>query len=280
MIKKQISHIAGNHFSKLKKQAKKIMEKFCAEEIHQFRVEFKKLRAFLQMLSVADESAGKLKVSKNLKKFYKIAGAIRDLQLQQQRIKDIYARESKKPIAYLQILENEIELVKKELREIFSADLVNECKMKTARELPQQFTLENFNKYAKQKWNIIRSIIISRQWGDDDIHFIRKILKELFYNLEIYEGLEYNVLSTSLWKGKTKLYMDTLINDLGIFRDQCTAIALLKMHWLTRLDINTKQLLEDIKRQWIHDKIKLKDSLLKKMSNELFIKPTERLVII
>ena len=88
MNQEQIKHIINNHYRKLKKHIKKVSEDFDVEAIHQFRVEYKKLWAFLRMISQQQETAGEINVSKKLKKGYNISGSIRDLQLQQQRITD------------------------------------------------------------------------------------------------------------------------------------------------------------------------------------------------
>ncbi len=68
MNQEQIKHITNNHYRKLKKQIKKVAETFDVEAIHQFRVEYKKLRAFLRMISQQHAESGEIKVSKNFKK--------------------------------------------------------------------------------------------------------------------------------------------------------------------------------------------------------------------
>ena len=77
MNQEQIKHITNNHYRKLKKHIKKVSEYFNVEAIHQFRVEYKKLRAFLRMISQQHETAGEIKISKKLKKGYNISGSIR-----------------------------------------------------------------------------------------------------------------------------------------------------------------------------------------------------------
>ena len=99
MNQEQIKHITNNHYTKLKKHIKKVSEDFDVEAIHQFRVEYKKLWAFLRMISQQQETAGEINVSKKLKKGYNISGSIRDLQLQQQRIMAATKQELKKPQA-------------------------------------------------------------------------------------------------------------------------------------------------------------------------------------
>jgi len=130
MNQEQIKHITNNHYRKLRKHSKHIIPGFDVETIHQFRVAYKKLRAFLRMISQEHDTAGKIKISKKLKKDYNISGSIRDLQLQQQQILEATKQELKKPQAYLTLLQKEIDNLKPELSEIFFENPVTESKKK------------------------------------------------------------------------------------------------------------------------------------------------------
>jgi CHAD domain-containing protein len=274
MNKQQIKHITNSHYRKIKKHSKEVAENFNAEAIHQLRVEYKKLRAFLRLLSHGNSQAGEIKISKKLKHSYTVSGSIRDLQLQQQRILEATKKEPKKPLAYLNLLQREIDNLKPELIEIFLEDPVAESKKKTDASIPDELPLTAFKDFAKQKWAIVYSIIISGHWGDENIHAIRKILKDLFYNLKVYEGVEHEILSVSIWKEKNEEYFDTLLNELGSFQDQCIAIALLKSYWLISLNTYNRELLEKIKAKWIKDKINMKQALLKKLKADILPQQT------
>ena len=58
-----------------------------AEAIHLFRIEIKKLRAFLRLLSLKLKKEDELKLPFKIKKMYKYAGKIRDRQLHRKRMK-------------------------------------------------------------------------------------------------------------------------------------------------------------------------------------------------
>ena len=242
-----------------------VAEDFDVEAIHQFRVAYKKLRAFLRMISQDHEKAGEIKISKKLKKGCNISGSIRDLQLQQQRILEATKQELKKPQAYIRLLHKEIEKLQAELSEIFLEKPVTESKKKTDASIPDEFPLNSFRNFVQKKWAAIYAIIASRHFSDDNIHAIRKSLKDIFYNLKIYEGVEHELLSLSIWKGKDDQYFNRLLDELGSFQDKCTAIALLKSYWLNSLNIYNRELLERIKKGWAKDKVRMKKSLVKKL---------------
>ena len=265
----QIKHITNNHYRKLKKHIKIVTEDFNVEAIHQFRVEYKKLRAFLRMISQQHETAGKIKISKKLKKGYNISGSIRDLQLQQQRILEATKQELKKPKAYISLLQREIKKLQPELSEIFLEKPVTASKKKTDACIPNKFKLNGFSNFIQKKWEAIYAIIASRHFSDDNIHAIRKSLKDLFYNLKINEGAEYDVLSQSIWKGKDEQYFNKLLDELGSFQDKSTAIALLKSYWLNNLNTYNRVLLERIKKGWVEDKVRMKKSLVKELKADV-----------
>jgi len=269
MNREQIKHIANTQYRKIKKHIKKIAVDFDMETIHQFRVEYKKLRAFLRMLAVPDATAGKITVSKKLKKAYTIAGSIRDLQLQQLRITETTKREQKKPQAYLTLLQREMDSLKPELAEIFLENPVNESKKKTDAAMPDEFPLDGFRNFVQQKWAAVHAIILAGHFSDDNVHLVRKNLKDLFYNLKLYTGVEHEILSISILKGKDEKYFDQFSEELGSFQDKCTAIALLRSYWLVSLNTYNRELLERVKRNWIKDKLSLKQLLVKKLKKDI-----------
>ncbi|MBC7509034.1 MAG: CHAD domain-containing protein [Ferruginibacter sp.] len=265
MDQEQIKHITNNHYRKLKKHIKKISEDFDMEAIHQFRIAYKKLRAFLRMISQDHETTGEIKVSKKLKRSYNLSGFVRDLQLQQLKIREATKQELKKPQAYINLLKKEIEKLTPELSEIFLEKPVTASKKKTDASIPNELHLNSFRNFVQKKWAAIYAIIVSRHFSDDNIHAIRKSLKDLFYNLKINEGVEYEVLSQSIWKGKDEQYFNKLLEELGSFQNKCTAIGLLKSYWLNSFNTHNRVLLEGIKKGWVKDKVRMKKMLLKEL---------------
>jgi CHAD domain-containing protein len=220
------------------------------------------------MLSQQHEEAGEIKVFKKLKIGYNISGSIRDLQLQQQRITEATKKDTKKPLAYLTILQKEIDKLKPEFSEIMLEDPVNESKKKTDAAVPEEFTLKSFRSFAEKKWMAIYAIILSGHFSDDNIHAVRKSFKDLFYDLKIYKGIEYETLSITAWKGKGEQYFDKILDELGSFQDNCTAISLLKSYWLISLNTYDREQLELIKKNWIKNKVSMKKLLLKKLKTD------------
>ena len=263
--------ITTNHYKKLGKHINRIFRGTDPGAIHEFRVEYKKLRAFLRMISEQPGIENEITVSKELKKFYTISGSIRDLQLQQKRIEDATVSEPKKPQAYLHLLQKEIEKIKPELAEIISGKPVNKSKKKTDASIPAEFPF-HFQQYVEKKWSAINAILLSGDFSDENIHAIRKILKDLFYNLKIADDPGKQNPANNIWNGKNDEWMNKFLEELGSFQDKCTSIALLKSYWIIGLNKYNQELLTGLKKSWIREKLSLKQLLIKKMKIELLQK--------
>jgi CHAD domain-containing protein len=269
MKSEQIKHITNSHYRKLKKYSKKIAEDSDVEEIREFRVEYKKLRAFFRMLSQRNEAGEEIKIAKELKSFYHVSGSIRDLQLQLQRIKEVTKQEAKKPSAYLALLQKEIKKLKPELTELFEKKPVSESKKKTDKAMPDKFFLRNYKDFIHQKWDTAGTIIKRGYFSDDNIHSIRKILKDLFYNLKAYRETDHDLPSSGIWKGKDEHYVHILLDQLGNFQDRSTAIALLKSYWINSLNSHEQVLLNRIKKTWLKEKRSMKNLLMTKLKKDI-----------
>lgn len=269
MNHRQIKHTANQLYRRLKKHIKKVARDFDVEAIHQFRVEYKKLRAFFRMLSQEQLTSEKIKITGNFKKAYHLSGSIRDMQLQQQRILDAANQEQKKIQAYFTLLQNSIDKLTAELSEILIHDPLATCKKKTEISIPDEFNISGVKLFIQKKWEVICSIIRARHFSDKNIHAIRKNLKDIFYILEWYKGIVDDFILTDKRKKEEEQYIQILLKELGYYQDMCIAIALLKSYCISQGDNNNSQFLNGIKKDWVKEKMFLKKWLLKKLNTDI-----------
>src|SRR6516162_822833 len=98
---KEINEIIEDKFKTLSKLSQKITRKF---DIHDFRVEVKKLRAFLRLLDIKKRNDEPI-IPKLLKTFYGYIGIIRNIQLYKHSLfKYITDHNIDKPEKYLTLL--------------------------------------------------------------------------------------------------------------------------------------------------------------------------------
>lgn len=264
MNKKQLTHTSNRFYRDLKKCAKQVTTDLDTDAIHRFRVGYKKLRAFLRMISSINKKGGEIKISKKLKRAYHISGTIRDLQLQRQLILES-TKQEKRPRAYLDLLQQAVDKLHPEFAAILQDKPVDKCKKKTAKGIPVEFSTQQVSDYAKHSWAAVYSIIASRHLHDSKIHTVRKNLKDLFYNLKSFRDAEPVITWQDLSKAKDEHYFEQLLEDLGSFQDNCTAITLLNAGWLNGLNAYNRKILIQTRKACLKDKQEKKQLLVKKL---------------
>jgi len=219
-----------------------------AETIHRFRVSYKKLRAFLRMLNSRKSAAKKLKLTKMLKSCYHVAGAIRDTQLQQRRIKA--------PAAYGILLKQKITALTPLLAKHVVLKPVAKAKKKILRKIPHSFSLEEFDQYSSKKWREVNSIISQARFDDTCIHTIRKYLKDIFYNQALFEK------DKKKSRNKRVRSTDGLLDELGKFQDKNVALSFLTGEWLQKSSPSGREKLQQAKAQIESEKEVMKKKLV------------------
>ncbi len=272
MNKKELNQISNKLHNKLIEQTKAMLFDFDEEVIHKLRVTHKKLRAFLRMLSHQKVKENSIIISNKLKASFKLAGSIRDIQIQQQRIlKAVKNREIKKPTMYLFLLQKEMALQKEKLLKILTTKIIAANSKHTTAALPNRFSIKLFRGFLLQHWKNIDAILLSKKLSDDDIHSIRKSIKDILYNLKIYEKTKHGMLTNSIWKGKDEAYFSALLTELGQFQDRFTGILFLNAKRINKLDKHSKAQINTIKKIWQKEKSTLKKTLLLRLKNDFTI---------
>jgi CHAD domain-containing protein len=264
MTRKELLGITASHYRQMQRHISVIEHKMDEEAIHQFRVEYKKLRAVLRLLSTLPAKQVRIKPAKKLKQLYTICGEIRDLQLEQKRIEK--ASENSKQIkAHCRTLQHSIKELKPQLKKQLDKDPVSISRKKTERHLPDEFSLHDFRRFARLQWADIKNILRSGISNDDQLHTIRKHFKDLYYNLKIYDGAEYQLLQKNVLRKMKDDEVKDLLDQLGDFQDRSTSLELLRSYWLNTYGITTHLLLDNIQQKWTTDHKERYHELVQKM---------------
>lgn len=112
MKKKKIKEIVKDQIKNLQNKFNKIVPNFDPEDIHKFRLEYKKMRAFFRMIQQNKNKVLKSNFPESLKNIYKITGKIRDLQLIELNINRLIKSESKVLVGYFTLLKKKIQNLK------------------------------------------------------------------------------------------------------------------------------------------------------------------------
>ena len=84
MKAEKIIELLINNLKKTRRHYKKLLKDFELEEIHDFRLQIKKLRAFVRLVNTEVGKEKSIKINKEIKTFYHTTGRIRNVQLHKQ----------------------------------------------------------------------------------------------------------------------------------------------------------------------------------------------------
>ena len=258
MKRPALEEAIDKHISSIQKYCERLPGCFDQEDIHDLRVDYKKIRAFIRLLQL-EKDTGDLHIPQKLKAVYQIGGKVRDLQLfllelntlsVVNDIPNIIVRWHKQLFAYKEQLVSAIEEVNfKKLR----SDITNE--------LPRELHDDTVKKFLHQKVAAIHIILLAAD-NEHDLHGIRKELKDVIYNMRIYEndlGIPFPV---SGWNEKR---LNEMASQLGDFNDRCIAISLLQSGYSEEINDNEKAVLQDLQANWQQQKEARQHQLLQQV---------------
>lgn len=200
-----------------------LFNKFDPDDNHEFRVEIKKLRAFIRLVNVS-QPENQSKISKPIKKFYRLVGDIRNLQLHEQRIQSLSSDlVIENPELYLEGLYQEEKSLKKEANHKAALSFKSFQK-KLVGEAPAELTEGSKNEFVRRSLSRLSQLLSLPEYSDENFHDLRKIIKDLIYNFDYLEGAIVSILPAPLNGLK---FMEDLADMLGDFHDLSLALLFL-----------------------------------------------------
>jgi CHAD domain-containing protein len=257
-------HIIHYYFKRLYKYALKIEKDFDEETIHLFRVDVKKLRAFLRMMRLEAEKPGSLKFSPRFKKMYLLTGKIRDGQLYLNLLKESNETYEGRLHQTISSFKKELGTLTKQKNVFLSKDQFAAIEEKIKKHLPCKADEKLIKEFLLQKLTNIKDIILKAVNKDNELHSLRKNIKDIIYVTSIYR--EFKLPFHFLFRNKPKLKKaEDLSATLGLFNDECTALLFLKAADINKAATGEKEYLLSVRRQCLAQKRKLKKEILNKL---------------
>jgi len=262
MTKRKAAHIIHHCYARLYKHSGKVKKDFAEDAIHEFRVDYKKLRAFLRMLQLKAKEPRDLKLPHSIKGMYATAGQVRDRQLCIKRIK---ADRQTSGIALKKMRQ-----LRKEIKDISAnATFVSKKEfenIETAliKSLPAVLSLTAGPDFVNQKLLRINAIIAKKEFGDKDLHDIRKGLKDIIFVTAMYENSTEESPAVG-WVEDDVKQAAAMANELGSFNDAGIALSFLSPPEIRKAETGEGKHLWAIRRRWLAQKRKLKKEILPKL---------------
>jgi CHAD domain-containing protein len=224
MKNKEIISIFKLRFKKIEKHYHRLTENFKEEDIHLFRVEIKKLRAFIRLVN-SSEVPNEQRIPKSIIKFYHALGNIRNLQLLQDSIKSLSKDLSiENPSGYLQCLHEEENSGKEKASRLAKLNSFKRIKKELIEEAPAELSKQTKETFVQENRSRLAQLLALPFFYDETLHDIRKIIKDLLYNYNYLETSINNLIPSALNNSEV---MERLTSLLGDFHDLCVVIYFL-----------------------------------------------------
>lgn len=234
-----------------------ISPEFEEENIHQFRVATKKLRALLRLVEDSQEQVSS-KMPKKFKKLYSLSGFVRDGQLMIHRVKETQPEIPE----YLVFLKDKLVTDKLNYTDYYDSDILNKLSKRLKKQEPDTLTQEAVENFFRKRFQEIEEILSLDDLEEDHLHEIRKKVKDLQHiakTLTKYwpDALEGSPISTALKQ------MEKLAQQAGDFNDQHNALVSLETY-LEKYPSTAN--LEKVRTDWAADREKEKQKLVKEIT--------------
>jgi len=181
MHRKELTHIVDKRFESFAENWTGLHD-LTFDAVHDWRVNYKKLRAILRMASEEDDE---IEIPLSLKDVYTVAGEVRDRQMQLRRLKEWFGNEIIFPPVYTEMISQEIVDSGDQLQPLTENDAVLQIshhKIKSA--LPSKVANKTIHSFLQDQVFEIRNILWLTYKKDDYLHSCRKHLKDLQYVMD------------------------------------------------------------------------------------------------
>jgi CHAD domain-containing protein len=260
MKKSERIGILDKRCHRLQKHKEQLLAGFAAEANHDFRVEVKKLRAFLRLLRFSQPQAEGLHLPRSFHQFYQAVGEVRSMQIQKKWVEEICKELAcSVPAGYMEVLARKekeaIRSVKDKAKEI-SLPAIHDHLVKAVHGSWHKKDAEAFVRKKREK---LVTYLASVTLTDEVLHNVRKLLKNLLY---VWPWIEVEMVQAFPSRYFTKEACLSLAGKLGNFQDSCTVIALFSPPFLAGLSPGELHRLAVIKERCVQKKEKEKAALI------------------
>lgn len=261
---------ASDYIDKRLKQMRKhynaLLKDFDLDEIHEFRLAYKKMRAFNRLKNAGLPKDVQIKIGSKIKAIYQATGLIRNHQLHETRMHDL-AKDLMVPIPgeYIANLENEKQKLKTDVKAKSRLIVFKQFQLKMQDGTNQSINETSIKNFIVQKQFELIQILAITSFTDNDFHSVRKMLKDILYNYSWVNGNGHQIGRGSLSDIKN---VESLTVKLGDFHDLCIAIDFLNPNSISYVeDGEEKKVLFFIKQQLEWSKQNLKETICRDLMN-------------
>jgi len=280
MKAEKIIELLINNLKKTRRHYKKLLKNFELEEIHDFRLQIKKLRAFIRLLNMESRKEKCIKINKEIRKFYRTTGKIRNVQLHKQKIIQLSRSLSfSDPINYIELINEEEDRDKKKGRRESEKISITRFKKALVKSVPEEVAIEAIQYFTIEERNKLLAILSFSVYDDETLHDVRKILKDILYDWDYLTPYLASVLPAYF---VYKENIESLATKLGDFHDLYVALSFLSPVYIDQvINESEKDMIMVIKRKIEWEKYNTKEQIIllfEAIKKEIWVEDTIRKV--
>lgn len=244
MKKQKLAKVVRSYGKIIADNSRKIPGGFDVDLIHDLRVAYKKLRAFVRLIQEEERA---LQIPDELKLLYRSCGTVRDLQLVIEKLKDHTAIIPQ----FIKALHHEL-FTEKELLVLHIEDIAVRKSVKEIEEgLPAELTEEMVRQFIQRKVATIHILLLALE-QEEELHAIRKALKDLIYVKKILESDLHFKYPFPEWKDDAK--MESLTTQLGELNDTHIALNFFDTKRIEEAPVEEQRAVQQLRQQLEEEK--------------------------
>ncbi|WEK21047.1 MAG: CHAD domain-containing protein [Candidatus Pedobacter colombiensis] len=244
MKRKRVKWYLEKRMAYIEKYAKLILAGGDKEAIHQLRIGFKKLRAFLRLAGLKSSAEKRPMIPSELKQIYRYTGKVRDLQLYYHNIFPFYHKADSYPHQVL----HQIAVAKGTLLTVLKDFRFYKATKRMKKKAPDGVSKRILDKFIQKK-----TVAIGKLTGGNiqngRLHVLKKYLKDVSYTLKVFHTRARKYFPIA---GKVNRHeLDELSNILNEYLDCVVGLTLLNEALSGDLSADDADILKKIKKEWI-----------------------------
>lgn len=262
MTSEEINEVIEERFKNIARYFRRSVDNFEPHDISQFRIEIKKIKVFLRLLSMESEDGLSYRISRRMRTIYGYFSTIHNFQLHLEETNDCLKKSVYVPVCYMDMLGNELAYWKRNSKNFLDADYdFSNDKRELIDALPGQLTIKSIQNFLQ--YTLYELQEMSGCLNDTRIDSARKFMEDIYYN--------FSIIRPYLNEQQTNLFDKKAIGEcLGLFddfRSKRMSIALLQTFDTTQLDGYERQLLKQKEDTCLHEKEELRNELCARLAS-------------
>jgi CHAD domain-containing protein len=221
---------------------------FDADDVHSFRTHVKKLRAFLRWLG-----RDKKKLPASFQEIYHISGELRDIQV----LMNSLEQSKEAPSAFVAWLKDNAGRLRQLWDDTYHPRIIRRLEQQLQHPPMKKPTAGRLKSFFNNGVEEIEAVVYLPAPDDEELHDMRKRLKEMYYVYDWGKGHDY-----APQNDPTPELLQKLGDDCGDFNDRRVALLLLHAYIQQEKDDAAHRAALELKHRWEEERLAHKAKLL------------------